>query len=429
MVRPSAPLTDAAARLDVAFDSGTGWADLDSLLAYVARVAASHPYALLLLRRGGWAVARCEGERVVASKVGTRYVQGRTKKGGSSQQRYARRRGNQADSVVSAAVDAAPGVWGSGRPGYPLTLGHRGRPAAARRRGGAAGHTGTARGGDTTARRAGSAQAVLDKAAEAACAVRVHVADARRGADSVVARVLSEHGCGDCTAEDTRGAGSRRRLSVGLVLAAAAAAPDASRHNRLGTIGRKYGRHASRVAAVLGQGQAPLPLALVRGHSPPDDQLRLHPGALLRTRPALRQGLRVPPRRRHRDALRQPAARRLRGRVVKPNSAGALGSAYGKRAFRIRNAKRDKDIVIGHVRKVFVRPGERVRRGQRMRALRRRRRPTVAPALRGAPRQGRLHVRGRTRQRLGCAPADRLSGRLSRSATRYVQGQTKAVTE
>jgi len=56
----------------------------------------------------------------------------------------------------------------------------------------------------------------------------------------------------------------------------------------------------------------------------------------------------------------------FRGRVVNPRSAGALGSAYGKRAFRIRNAKRDKDIVIAHVRRVFVRPGERVERGQRI---------------------------------------------------------------
>jgi murein DD-endopeptidase MepM/ murein hydrolase activator NlpD len=54
----------------------------------------------------------------------------------------------------------------------------------------------------------------------------------------------------------------------------------------------------------------------------------------------------------------------LRGRVVRPRSAGALGAAYGARAFRIRNHRHDVDIVIGHVRKVYVAPGDRVRRGQ-----------------------------------------------------------------
>lgn len=56
----------------------------------------------------------------------------------------------------------------------------------------------------------------------------------------------------------------------------------------------------------------------------------------------------------------------LRGRVVDPSSAGSLGTAYGRNAFRIRNHRFRVDIVIGHTRKVFVRPGQRVRRGQRI---------------------------------------------------------------
>ena len=56
----------------------------------------------------------------------------------------------------------------------------------------------------------------------------------------------------------------------------------------------------------------------------------------------------------------------LRGRVVDPNSAGSLGTAYGRNAFRIRNHRFRIDVVIGHTRKVFVRPGQRVRRGQRV---------------------------------------------------------------
>ncbi len=53
----------------------------------------------------------------------------------------------------------------------------------------------------------------------------------------------------------------------------------------------------------------------------------------------------------------------LRGTVVRPTSPGALGSAYGADAFRLRNSRMQKDFVIGHVRKVFVQPGDRVARG------------------------------------------------------------------
>jgi murein DD-endopeptidase MepM/ murein hydrolase activator NlpD len=53
----------------------------------------------------------------------------------------------------------------------------------------------------------------------------------------------------------------------------------------------------------------------------------------------------------------------LGGRVVRPRSRGALGPAYGAHAFRLRNQRHDVDIVIGHVRRVYVEPGDRVRRG------------------------------------------------------------------
>jgi murein DD-endopeptidase MepM/ murein hydrolase activator NlpD len=51
------------------------------------------------------------------------------------------------------------------------------------------------------------------------------------------------------------------------------------------------------------------------------------------------------------------------GTVVAPRSAGALGPAYGSRAFRIRNHRLGVDAVIGHPGRVYVSPGERVRRG------------------------------------------------------------------
>jgi hypothetical protein len=58
---------------------------------------------IVLVRRGGFAVARLVGASVVEAKVGRRHVQGRTKAGGWSQQRFARRRDNQARVAFEAA--------------------------------------------------------------------------------------------------------------------------------------------------------------------------------------------------------------------------------------------------------------------------------------------------------------------------------------
>ena len=63
--------------------------------------------AVVLLRRGGYAVGLCQGGRVLVSKTGTRYVQSRTAAGGWSQQRFARRRANQADALVEAVAQHA----------------------------------------------------------------------------------------------------------------------------------------------------------------------------------------------------------------------------------------------------------------------------------------------------------------------------------
>jgi len=54
------------------------------------------------------------------------------------------------------------------------------------------------------------------------------------------------------------------------------------------------------------------------------------------------------------------------GRVVDSDRPGAPGPAYGSKAFRIRveHDGRAVDVLIGHARKVLVRPGERVRPGQ-----------------------------------------------------------------
>lgn len=75
--------------------------------AFVAALRVPEDWGVLLVRKGGFAVARLAGEEMTASKVGQRHVQGRTKAGGQSQQRFARRRDNQARQAYEAAADHA----------------------------------------------------------------------------------------------------------------------------------------------------------------------------------------------------------------------------------------------------------------------------------------------------------------------------------
>jgi hypothetical protein len=86
------------------FDRSVSEPTIDALEA-----AATPPgdWGILLVRKGGFAVARLDGERIIESKVGQRHVQGRTKAGGQSQQRFARRRDNQARAAYEAAADHA----------------------------------------------------------------------------------------------------------------------------------------------------------------------------------------------------------------------------------------------------------------------------------------------------------------------------------
>lgn len=62
---------------------------------------------LVLVRRGGYAVGLAVGEELTDHYCGTRYVQSRTAKGGWSQQRFARRRGNQADALAGRVGEQA----------------------------------------------------------------------------------------------------------------------------------------------------------------------------------------------------------------------------------------------------------------------------------------------------------------------------------
>jgi peptide subunit release factor 1 (eRF1) len=73
-------------------------------------VAADHIVAALLVRLGGYAVGVLDGERLVASKVGSRFVKNRHKKGGSSANRFRRRREEQARALVDEAAEVAARV-------------------------------------------------------------------------------------------------------------------------------------------------------------------------------------------------------------------------------------------------------------------------------------------------------------------------------
>jgi hypothetical protein len=73
-----------------------------------------HTVAALLVRLGGFAVGVFEGERLAASKVGSRFVKGRHRAGGSSANRFRRRReGQERELVEKAAAEAARvlGPW------------------------------------------------------------------------------------------------------------------------------------------------------------------------------------------------------------------------------------------------------------------------------------------------------------------------------
>jgi len=73
-------------------------------------LAEDHVVGAVLVRLGGYAVGVFEGERLVASKVGTRFVKGRHRKGGSSANRFRRRREEQARALVDEAAEVAAAV-------------------------------------------------------------------------------------------------------------------------------------------------------------------------------------------------------------------------------------------------------------------------------------------------------------------------------
>lgn len=91
-----------------------GMPPVQTIDEYLAQVKLSRRLGFLLARKGAVAVGiadvSAEGDKLVASKVERFYVQGRTAAGGWSQQRFARRRGNQAAAGAREAADIAARV-------------------------------------------------------------------------------------------------------------------------------------------------------------------------------------------------------------------------------------------------------------------------------------------------------------------------------
>jgi len=95
---PPFPPLDASARGERAgYEPGP-------LLDHVRR---ERTVGVLLVRLGGHAAGVFKGEELTDSKVGSRLVHGRHRKGGSSSGRFARRREGEARAALQAAADVA----------------------------------------------------------------------------------------------------------------------------------------------------------------------------------------------------------------------------------------------------------------------------------------------------------------------------------
>jgi hypothetical protein len=93
----------STATIEVPFPPLTG-ARVTDLIVHARR---DRRIGVLLVRRAGFAVGVFLGATLQTSKVDSSYVQGTTKAGGWSQQRYARRRANQAAAAFGDAADVA----------------------------------------------------------------------------------------------------------------------------------------------------------------------------------------------------------------------------------------------------------------------------------------------------------------------------------
>nr|GID83106.1 hypothetical protein Ade03nite_20300 [Actinoplanes derwentensis] len=78
-----------------------GAGPVGTIAELIEQAGAPRRLGLLLARKGAVAVGIADGAELIVSKVDRNYVQGRTAAGGWSQQRFARRRDNQAKAAAS----------------------------------------------------------------------------------------------------------------------------------------------------------------------------------------------------------------------------------------------------------------------------------------------------------------------------------------
>lgn len=97
----------------------------DAVTRLAALAGQPRTIGTVLVRRGGYSVAVVSAGAVLASKTGTRHVQSRTAAGGWSQQRFARRRANQADALVEAVAEHAGRIFAPHRIEYLAPGGDR----------------------------------------------------------------------------------------------------------------------------------------------------------------------------------------------------------------------------------------------------------------------------------------------------------------
>jgi hypothetical protein len=87
-----------------------GWASEQPVAAIVDHAQAPRVIGMLLVRLGGYAAGVFDGDELIASKVGSRQVHGRSAAGGWSQHRFARRREGQVKVALDKAADTAAEV-------------------------------------------------------------------------------------------------------------------------------------------------------------------------------------------------------------------------------------------------------------------------------------------------------------------------------
>jgi hypothetical protein len=87
-----------------------GWASDQPVVRLVDHAQVPRVIAILLVRLGGYAAGIFDGDELIASKVGSRPVHGRSAAGGWSQHRFARRREGQVKVALDKAADTAAEV-------------------------------------------------------------------------------------------------------------------------------------------------------------------------------------------------------------------------------------------------------------------------------------------------------------------------------